>query len=180
MKVAESIDSNRLVFHNLGASNATMKYLSWLQDPLILRYLEIRFNPVTTIRNLQDFIASVNNSSNDLLLGIFLKKNGKHIGNIKLGGICKEHRRADIGFLIGDRHEWSKGYASEAISTVSSYAIHILGISKLTAGCCADNIGSAKALRKAGFELEARLKMHWVSEAGFQDGLLFAKFSEKR
>jgi ribosomal-protein-alanine N-acetyltransferase len=174
MKVGDSINTARLVLRGLGESDATTSYLSWLNDPTILQFLEIRFKAVATINDLRDFITSVNESSDEMLFGIFLKENGKHIGNIKLSSILKQHRRADIGFLIGDKSEWFRGYASEAISAISAYAMNKLGILKVTAGCYADNVGSAKALENSGFVLEGRLKTHWISESGFQDGLLFA------
>ena len=96
------------------------------------------------------------------MLGIFLREDGRHIGNIKIGPVVTRHARAELGYLIGDRSEWNKGFASEAIREVVRYGIEELGLAKITAGIYETNIGSAKALLKAGFKLEATISSHVI------------------
>jgi len=122
---------------------------------------------------LLSFVEALNASADSLMLGIFLKDEGRHIGNIKLGPIQRHHRRADLGFLIGEREVWGRGYASEAIAALVDFASRQLGLERITAGCYANNIGSQKALLKAGFSKEATLPAHWVCEGCRVDGLLY-------
>lgn len=145
----------RILLRTLEPADVGPHYLAWLSDPDITRFLEIRFSPVRSIDELVSFVQSANASADSLLLGIFLRKGARHIGNIKLGPVQRDHQRAEIGFLIGERDCWGQGYASEAIAALSQYGLDFLGLGKIKAGCYATNAGSAKALLKAGFIHEA-------------------------
>lgn len=91
------------------------------------------------------------------MAGIFLNDSKAHIGNIKIGSIDKNHSTADVGYLIGERSAWGKGYASQAIQLMVGYAFSDLNLIKLTAGCSQGNEGSRKALINAGFSQEGFL-----------------------
>lgn len=174
MLIDSPILTPRLLLRNLAPADAGPRYLAWLSDPEITRFLESRFSPVRSEGELLSFVEAVNASVDSLMLGIFLKdEGGRHIGNIKLGPIQRHHRRADLGFLIGEREVWGRGYASEAIAAVVDFASRQLGLERITAGCYANNIGSQKALLKAGFSKEATLPAHWVVEDRRVDGLLY-------
>ena len=98
------------------------------------------------------------------MLGIFRKEEGIHIGNVKLGPIVSEHARSPIGYIIGDRSSWGTGYASEAIHAVARHALDTMSLEKITAGCYETNVGSSKALLKAGFKHEATVPSDVICE----------------
>ncbi len=175
MRIDTPIETPRLNLRSLDEDDATEGYLGWLRDPAVLRFLEVRFAGEQSLQSLRDFIVSANANPDELLLGICLRDSGSHIGNIKLGPIVRQHRRAEIGFLIGDRREWGKGYASEAIDSLTRFAFRTLALAKVTSGCYGMNIGSAKALEKAGYLREACLASHWLCDGEWQDGWLFAR-----
>ena len=156
------LQAPRLNLRMMSSTDATEVYLGWMRDPLIIQHLESRYSLPTSAQDLVDFIERVNASPDSLLLGIFLREDGRHIGNIKIGPVVMRHARAELGYLIGDRSEWSKGFASEAIREVVRYGIEELGLAKITAGIYETNIGSAKALLKAGFKLEATISSHVI------------------
>lgn len=178
MIIDSPILTRRLELRNLTGTDAGTHYLSWLADENISRFLEVRFSPISSLEPLAKFVELCNQSSSDLLLGIFLRDEARHIGNIKLGSICRNHNRADLGFLIGSREEWGKGYAAEAIAAVARFAFTELNLAKLTAGCYASNQGSVRALEKAGFVQEARLRDHWLYDGRREDGFLFAMHAD--
>lgn len=173
MILSSSIETPRFLLRTLKLSDVGSRYLSWLSDPEINRYLEIRFTPVKSTGELISFVQSVNAGADSLLLGIFLKEGQRHIGNIKLGPIQSDHRRAEIGFLIGEKDCWGQGYASDAIAALSRYGFDRLGLEKITSGCYASNVGSAKALLKAGFVQEATIPLHVLFEGQRVASLLF-------
>jgi len=142
---------------------------------VINKFLESRFEPPRNLEELAGFVAHTNRSSHTLLLAIFLKSKKQHIGNIKLGPINRTHRLADVGFLIGNKENWGKGYASRAIRLVCDYGFGELGLEKITAGCYAENAGSRSALLKAGFCQEGRLLSQWTGPSGRSDGIIFGK-----
>ena len=59
-------------------------------------------------------------------------------------------RTADIGYWIGRRF-WRRGFASEAVARVSSWALAELDIDRIAALVATDNPGSAAVLRRVGF-----------------------------
>jgi RimJ/RimL family protein N-acetyltransferase len=177
MRIETPINSEHIVLRTLQPADATAAYLGWLSDPVVNVYLEVRFSPPMTANDLEAFIDEVNASSHTLMLGIFLQEGGCHIGNIKLGPIDWNHQVGDIGFLIGDKEQWGKGYASKAIGLLSDYAFEKLGLMKLTAGCYAQNEGSRRALLKAGYIEEGRRVSQWVVAGCRQDGILLGRIN---
>lgn len=155
MHLARPIETSRLLLRTLEASDVGEAYLSWLRDPEVIRFLEVRFLPPQEIEQIRAFVESVNKSTDNLLLGIFCKGDGLHIGNVKIGPIVREHARSPIGYMIGERSSWGRGYASEAIHAAARYALGTMGLGKVSAGCYETNVGSSKALLKAGFVHEA-------------------------
>ena len=144
--------SKKLLLFQLENSDVGQDYVAWLNDPAVNQYLESRFDNHTT-DSIKRFVASMNESKTDLLLGIRDIANDKHVGNIKLGLINKHHRTAEVAIMIGDKSVWGKGLAAEAIRLVIDLARE-LGLRKLTAGCYLSNTGSKRAFEKNGFEVE--------------------------
>lgn len=143
----------------LSVADATPEYVAWLNDPEVNQYLETRF-ATHTLESVRDFVKKNASDPDTLFLGIFLDS-GKHIGNVKLGPINRQHRFADLGIMIGDRQSWGKGYATQAIRLVCEYAFAKLGLNKVTAGAYAENASSIKAFLNAGFTEEGlRRKMY--------------------
>lgn len=178
MIIDSPILTSRLLLRNLTAADVGARYLGWMSDADVVRFLEVRFAPEQTVETLTDFVEAANASSSELLLGIFLPGTSSHIGNIKLGPLWTNHNRADLGFMIGSRDDWGKGYATEAIAAMAAFAFSYLHLAKVTAGCYASNQGSVRALAKAGFAQEARLPSHWISAGRREDGLLFARHAD--
>jgi len=172
MRIKTPLCCEHIILRNLETSDATPVYLGWLSDPAINAYLEVRFSPQIKIGDLAEFIDDANGSLHTLMLGIFLQQGSRHIGNIKLGPIDWNHKVGDIGFLLGDKDQWGKGYASKAITLVANYAFKELGLAKLTAGCYAGNEGSRRALLKANFVEEGRRISQWLVANYRQDGIL--------
>ena len=174
MRLDAPLRGSQLTLRSLTSADASGPYLGWMTDPRVLRYLEAR-HVTHHVASLTTFIESSNTDPAVLLLGI-VTADGRHIGNIKLGPIDAQHRRADIGILIGETTMWGRGYAPEAIRTLAGHAFGRLRLRKLTAGFYESNGGSIRAFQKAGFQEEARLFAHWRLDNSREDGILMAKF----
>ena len=169
MKLATPLVSERLVLRTLTAADATERYLGWMRDPQVTRFLESRLVD-HDLASLAAYIAECNDSAASLLLAICLA-DGTHIGNIKLGPIDRYHEHAAVGLMIGERDMWGRGYATEAIAALTAYAFGDIGLQKLYAGCYASNVGSARAFLKAGWVEEGRNRSHWRSDGGREDNI---------
>ncbi len=155
-------------------AHVTNEYVGWLRDPEVNRYLESRFTP-HDFASTTAFVAKMRADANTLMLGIRSLELDRHVGNIKLGPIDRNHGLGEIGLMIGDRGAWGRGIASDAITVVCEIAARQLGLRKLTAGCYASNVGSARAFEKAGFHVEALRRDHFLLDGRSEDLLLMAK-----
>lgn len=108
-------------------------------------------------QNALDFIRSANeNNPEKLILAIDL--NGELIGCI--GGFKQDDiysKNAEIGYWLAEPY-WGKGFVSEAIRKFIPMVFENMDIVRIYAEPFDNNIGSKKALEKAGFKLEATLK----------------------
>lgn len=163
MLIHTILDDGVIQLRCLRSEEAGHKYLGWLHDREVNRYLEIRHSLPASMADLAQFVDSVNQSPDSILFGIFLQ-DGNHIGNIKIGPINRANRRAEVGLLLGDKGQWGRGYATRAIRLVSDFAFQDLGLVRLTAGCYQPNQGSFRAFMKAGYRHEGTLANYWQCE----------------
>ena len=156
-------ESTHLYFRELNQNDVSSKYVSWLNNPKVNRYLEVR-HTFHTIESCKIFVCSMNASEENYLFGLFSKQGKEHIGNIKIGFINRHHNRAEVSLFIGDDRLWGKGLATEAILRITSWGFEFLGLAKIEAGCYSENIGSLKAFLKAGYQVEGFLRCHSLIE----------------
>ena len=96
------------------------------------------------------------------MFGIYYEE--KHIGNIKLGPIKWAHKSADVSYFIGNKEYWDKGIATSVVSKVLDFGVKDLDLEKINAGYTERNLGSAKVLKKCGFEIEGKLLRNSILE----------------
>jgi ribosomal-protein-alanine N-acetyltransferase len=177
MKLTKNLETERLILRTLTVADITEMYVGWLNDPEINAFLEVRL-ATQTIESTRALVASLNDSPDSLMLGIFLKEDGGHLGNIKLGPVNPYHRRGDIGLFIGKREYWGMGIATEAIKVLSEHCLGEMKLHKICAGCYAENTGSVRAFLKAGFFEEGRRQLHWLCEGAWQDDIELARIKK--
>lgn len=152
------------------------KYCSWLNDPEVMRFTEARFR-THTINSIRSFVQKTNDSVTDHVWRILCS--GHHVGNVKLAGINKLHRRASLSILIGDRDVWGHGVATRAIQLATAKSFEKYNLFKIFAGIYATNSASIKAFQKAGYVLEATLRCHRCLDDQMIDEVLMAYFQHQ-
>ena len=107
--------------------------------------------------NANDFINSANeNNPKKLILAIdFNEELIGCIGAFQQDDIYSKN--AEIGYWLGEPF-WGKGYISTAIKKFVPMVFENMDIVRIYAEPFENNLGSKKALDKAGFKLEATLK----------------------
>jgi RimJ/RimL family protein N-acetyltransferase len=83
----------------------------------------------------------------------------------------------EIGFFLVENF-WGKGIITRAIKAVSSYAFSEFDIVRIYAETFSDNIGSQRALEKAGFRLEATLKRSIIKNEIIKDSCIYSILRE--
>lgn len=142
-------------------------YLSWVNDQEITKYMAVGNFPLT-IESLRAYVAT-HNTGKSVLLGIYPKGQGNHIGNILLHMIDVQNRHGEIGILVGDRNYWGKGVATESIGLMARHAFDRLNLHKLYAGMIEGNEASKRAFEKVGFTIEGNLTQHFYLQGRYHD-----------
>jgi diamine N-acetyltransferase len=110
-----------------------------------------------------------------LRLMIQLISNHRPLGAVDLFDFDPHHRRVGLGILIADPSDRRKGYAREAIETMSSYCFDVLHLHQVYCNIAAGNQASIKLFEEAGFEESGR-KREWLFDGhSYEDELIFQK-----
>jgi len=149
-KLNFKIEGNRIYLRSLTESDASERYCSWINDQEVNIYLDSK---KITVNELKNYIRVRDKDPNCLFLGIFLKSNREHIGNIKLEPIDFIEKKATLGILVGDKDYWNKGIATEAIKLLISYTFEKLELNEINLGVYKQNFGAIKAYLKTGFKV---------------------------
>ena len=163
--------SNNIYIRPIKLEDSVGPYPEWLNDISINQYLESRFMKWDE-ENTREYIKEIIRNNNEKMFAICMKNDDSHIGNIKIGSINWQHFFGDIGIIIGDRKQWGKKRAQEAIDLICTYGFDNLKLNKLTAGCYAENIGSLKAFEAVGFQQEGRILKKYLTHNGYTDHLI--------
>lgn len=176
MKSRVTLETQRLFLEPLSSSHASERYVNWLNDNEVNKYLETKSG--YTIEKLNEYLESIE-KSNIRAWAIHLKQTGTHIGNVKIDPISFRNRNAEYGILIGERKSWGKGYAYEASEKVFDFCFTDLNLRKITLGVVSANQSAVKLYERMGFEKEGLLKSHCFHDGQWQDVLRMALFSDK-
>tara|TARA_Y100000991_G_C21963533_1_gene345698 strand:+ start:1446 stop:2060 length:615 start_codon:yes stop_codon:yes gene_type:complete len=131
-----------------------------------------------TRKNIEEFIDLNNNSSNMLLIGVFLKEKNIHLGNVRLLNICRVNKRAEISMLFFRKEYWNKGFATEALREVINYSFKEMGLRRICADYFENNFASKKIFEKLCFKVEGIYKEHFYSEGKFVNSIRVALMKE--
>lgn len=111
------------------------------------------------------------------------RSDNRVIGMINLHTIAQRSRRAEMGYWIAEDC-WHKGYASEAVERVLSFAFERVGLNKICCRTVSDNIASQKLLARMGMTYEGTLREDVLINNEFSDikmfSLLFREWEERK
>lgn len=148
MNKIDFIESERLSLEPISLKFLTKKYLGWLNDQEVYNYLESGGD--YTLTNLKKYILD-HQRNKTLFWAILIKSCNTHIGNIKIDPVDKERKTAELGIMIGEKTEWGKGYAHEAISIVEEYCLKEVKLNTITLGLKISNKNALKLYQKLGY-----------------------------
>lgn len=144
-------------------------FCAWFADREVTRYLLTRFPP--SPQQEEDWYKRIASSEHDVHW--VMKLGGQTIGITGIHAIDWINRHATSGTLIGDRGNWGKGYATEAVRLRTAYAFNDLGLERLETESLAVNAGMHRALERSGYRRFATRRRYIYSDGGFQDVHLF-------
>lgn len=176
------LETDRLVLRAVCLPDISEEYVSWLNDPVVTQFLEIRF-----ARQSRSMVEKyIQAHLDDVLLskhfGVFVEKAGKEIlvGTTTLNSINQKHGTADLSFVMG--HPWARGrgFATESVHAVCAYMLLVEKFYKITGGIYRDNMRSQRVFCKNNFSLEGILREQCIyDEHKRNDILLYGLLSRE-
>ncbi len=167
-KKIKKFSSSRLIFLPIKLSDATNKYLKWVNDPETTKYMGIlkKYN----LKSLKNYIKMEKKKS--FFWVLVEKKTKQKIGTIKLSNLSL--KTCYIGCLIGDNKFWNMGFATEAKANVIDFAFKNLKINKIISGVFVKNKANHKVNKKIGFKREGLFKEYIYKNNKFHDVIFYS------
>ncbi len=134
-----------------------------LNDPAVSRNLRLR-TPVTLAAE-REFIAALAHATDQLVLGITVKEDGRLLGVCGLHQIGDPARQAELGLFLGGPEEWGKGFGTEVTRLLCGHGFGVLSLNRIWLHVYVDNERGLRAYTRVGFQREGLLR-----QAALRDG----------
>lgn len=168
------IKTSRLIIENFSEKHISPRYISWLNDPEVVKYSEqrhVKHDKESCINFFNSFKGGVNSFlaliADDQSLG--------HIGNITTT-MNIPNGSVDIAILIGEKKVWGQGYGLEAWRAVMDAIIQMRKIRKITAGCMSENKAMLSIMEKSEMVYEYTKPKMFLLEGREVDSIHYATY----
>ena len=155
MRPPDTFETERLRLRVPVFSDAQRIFDTYARDPDATRYLI--WQPHKTIEETHIFLkrcAEGRLNGNDFPWAVTLKESSELIGMV---GLRLNGFKADIGYVLA-RPYWGKGFATEAVRAILSWALAQPEVYRVWAMCDVDNLASARVLEKVGMKREGVMR----------------------
>jgi RimJ/RimL family protein N-acetyltransferase len=157
-----------------GAEHLSQRYVSWLNDPEVVRHSEQRHR-AHSLESCRAYVESFADSPSGLWA--MLTRQGGHVGNVT-ATVDAPNAVAELGILIGERSHWGRGLATQAWTALADHIFRARGLRKLVAGAMAENAAMLRVAEKLGMRQDGRRARHFLLDGREVDAVLFALFRE--
>ncbi|TAK20166.1 MAG: N-acetyltransferase [Chloroflexota bacterium] len=138
----------------------------WLTDVELIHALGARPIPLATID--PEKLPEVFRLREGRVLSI-VGRDRNLIGILGFGNVHEFNRSASLVVLIGDRGEWNRGYASDAIRAAVRFGFEELNLNSIEALIPAFNARALRVFQKAGFAVEGTLRERFFAKGKYWD-----------
>lgn len=139
--------SERLFFRGIAADDAE-DIVRWRSNPDNYRFF---FNacPITMEEHLAWFEDYIDDDSRfDFIV---LDADGNSVGTVGLSHIDNRNHTCEISYMIGDESARGKGYAAEAVRSLTRVAFNELPVDTMVARILPGNVASMRVAESAGY-----------------------------
>lgn len=168
------LEGERVAIEPFAVSDIGAAYVSWLNDPEVVRFSNQRFR-AHTIESCQAYFASFADSPN-LFVAVRDRADDRLVGTMTAYRTL-HHGTVDIGIMIGDRRCWGAGFGQEAWDLLLGWLLALPDIRKATAGTLACNHGMVRLMERSAMTLEGVRVAQEIVEGVPQDIVLYGKFA---
>ncbi len=174
--ISESILEGELVRLRPMQPSDLPKFVEWLADPEVRRWLAAIQEP-PTLEDEVDWYESTRENPANVLWSIETL-DGQLIGTTELR-VSEAGRRAELGIAIQDKAQWSKGYGTDTVKLVLAYGFEDLELNRVELTTDAENVRGRRCYEKCGFVEEGTLRQHRFVNGGFSDTIMMSVLREE-
>ena len=152
------IEGRTIVLRPLSENEINERYLSWLNDPQINQFLEIRYRK-QTMADIYGYVNGLRTSPGCEIFGVFARKSNMHVGNVAVTHFNPNHQGTAIyGIMIGEQRALISGLGAETEALIIEFLFRQPEIRKIKAGCHSENHKSWQLIESLGFKREGVLR----------------------
>jgi RimJ/RimL family protein N-acetyltransferase len=161
-KTSVRIDCGKYLIRTIKADDASDRWASWMSDPEVMTMLNAAARTLKK-SEIDSYIKEFDQRSH-LLLGIFEKASGLHLGIFR---IDVDHRsgRFLVFMVIGEAEFRHKGITNAITVPFRDYFFETLGLNTMMATALAHNHAIIHYLLKSGWTLDQKLERHVKSRS---------------
>ena len=153
------------------------EYISWLNDPEVVKYSNQRFIEHTEV-SCRAYLESFMNTPN-LFLMVRSLEDDLALGTMT-AYVSLQHSTVDIGILIGQKSRWGNGIGYDAWQTLVNWFLEIRAIRKVTAGTIGSNKRMIRVMERSGMHCEAIRPKQEFFNGLYDDIHYFGIYSSKK
>ena len=167
------LESERLHFRKLSNDDAS-EIFELRSNPETMKYI-----PRPLAKTLDDALKHIKlindniDSNTDINWAVAEKDSNKCIGIMGFYRTQPENFRTELGYMILPAYH-NKGYVTEAVKTLVTFAFNELNFHSIEAIILPDNVASERVLQKNGFVKEAHLVENECYNGKFIDTVIYS------
>lgn len=172
-KKLPTLPTDRLILRPLTLEDAEDVY-AYASDPMVARW--VLWHQHSSLSDSVMYVKSVlrKYANGDCAeWGLELKESGRVIGTCGFVNLDTEHRRAEIGYALGQPY-WGRGLATEAARATVSFGFRQLNLNRIEARCATLNTPSELVMARIGMRYEGTLRQQLFVKGRFADMKLYA------
>lgn len=139
----------------------------WINQLGTTRFLHMQ---VLSLESEEEWYETVASGKDITYFAIYEKESMRPIGGVNLHNYNAQHRRAELGIMIGEKDLRGKGYGTEAVQLMCDYGFNAMGLNSIMLLTTGFNIAGQRAYEKAGFkEIGRRREARWFAGKYWDD-----------
>ena len=129
-----------------------------------------------TIEKTNDYLKRIIENpldSNKIYYAIHKNEPDTFIGYGMIYFLNRHNRSCMLGIVIGEKSEWGKGYAREALTAIVTYCFNTLEVNRIGAGVYEFNERSIRLFERVGFKREGVTRQSILRRGQFYDEIQY-------
>ena len=165
-----TLETKRLLLRPFKQEDAMAVFECWESDPDVAKYMFwTSHNDIEKTRQWLAFEIEQIDKDDWYRFALVLKETNELIGTALIY-YEEEVQSWEIGYNLGKKY-WGKGYATEAVRQVISFAVEELQISEIVGRYAKENPASGRVMEKLGFQYEKEIPYECNDGAIMREGI---------